>query len=85
MLVELLREVQLSDLALALRMGSEELRHFILSNVSKSMREEIEEVLIGKPQPVSKVEEAMEKVMVVVRKKADRGELNFNDPDEEYV
>ena len=86
MLVELTREINIADLALALRMGSEELRSFILDNVSRSMREEINEVLMGKPQAVSKVEEAMEKVMVVVRAKADKGELIFsNTDDEEYV
>lgn len=86
MLVELTREIDLADLALALRIGSEELRDYILSNVSKSMREEINEVLLGKPQAVSKVEESMAKVMFVVRAKVDKGELIFSDPDDdEYV
>jgi len=85
MLVELFREINISDLALALRIASDELKTFILSNVSSSIREDIEEVLLGPPKPVSEVQEAADKVMNVVLRKVDKGELVFSSNQDEYV
>jgi len=85
MLVELLREINLNDFALALRISSPELRTHILSNVSKSIREEIEDVLHGKPRPVSEVEQSLEKIMIVVRKKVEKGELVLSAHSDEMV
>lgn len=79
MLVELLREIDIKDLALGMRLSqSKELKDFVLGNVSKSMRQEMEEVLLGPPQSVNKAQEAYEKVMEVVRQKIDKGELIIN-------
>lgn len=85
MLVELLREINLKDFALALRLSSNELRTHILNNVSKSIREDIEDVLNGKPMPVSEVEQSLERVMTVVRKKVDKGELVLSANSDEMV
>ncbi|WP_127717357.1 FliG C-terminal domain-containing protein [Halobacteriovorax sp. HLS] len=85
MLVELLREVKIEDLALALRLGSEDLKTHITSNVSSSMKEEINSILNTGPRPVSEVEESIEKVMQVVRKKLDKGELILSQDGEELV
>ncbi len=85
MLVELLREINLNDLALALRLASQELRKHILENVSTSIREEIQAVLNGKLRPVSEVEESVEKVMQVVRQKVEKGELILSNSSEKMV
>ncbi|WP_372654116.1 FliG C-terminal domain-containing protein [Halobacteriovorax sp.] len=85
MLVELLREINLNDLALGLRLASAELRTHILENVSTSIREEIQSVLNGKLRPVSDVEESVEKVMQVVRKKVEKGELILSSSSETMV
>ena len=66
MIQELLREIKLSDLGLALRIASPELKEHFLNNVSKSMKEEILDVLNGPPQPVSKVQDAAEKILLFV-------------------
>jgi flagellar motor switch protein FliG len=86
MIQELLREIDIQDFALTLRIASPELRDHILSNVSSSMRSDIEQVLLGPPQSVSKVQEKTEEVLKIVREKMDRGELIINrNSDDEYV
>lgn len=85
MLQELLREIDLNDLAKSLRIASKELKNFLFKNISSTMRKDIEDVLLGPPLPVSKVQEAQEKIMIVVRKKVDKGELIINRGKDEYV
>lgn len=85
MLVELLREIDIQDLALALRLGSDELKSHITSNVTSTMKEEIESVLNKGPRPVSEVEECVEKVMQTVRLKVEKGELVLSHDGEELV
>ena len=75
MLIELLREVKNSDFGLGLRISSNELKNFILKNSPKGIRVEIEEVLTGPPQLASKVEEAQERIMQIVRHKIEKGQL----------
>lgn len=86
MLIELLRSVKMSDMGLALRISSNELKDHIMKNTPRGMRQEIEELLLGPPQLASKVEEAQERIMVVVREKIDKGQLIINkDSSETYV
>jgi flagellar motor switch protein FliG len=85
MLVELLREIEIADLALALRLGSDELKKFILSNVSSSIAQDIQDVLLGPPKPVSDVQESADRIMEVVLKKVAKGELIFKSDGDEYV
>lgn len=75
MLQNLLREIKLDDLGLGLRMGSEELKEHILSNVSSRMKKDILETLQGPPREVTLVQEATERIMEVVRDKVEKGEL----------
>ncbi len=75
MLIELLREIKISDLGLGLRISSNELKDFILKNSPRSLRQEMEEIMTGPLQLASKVEEAQERVMTVVRAKIDKGQL----------
>ncbi|MCK5073401.1 MAG: hypothetical protein KAQ98_08260 [Bacteriovoracaceae bacterium] len=86
MIQELLREIKIEDLALALKIGGDDLKKHFLDNVSRAMREEIEEILNGKPVPMSKVQDAHDRIMKIVRVKVDRGELVLNPgSSEEYV
>lgn len=85
MLQELLRDIDVNDLALAMRISSDKLKSHILQNVSSSLRKDIEDVLLGPPQSVSKVDEAHDKVMDIVLKKMEKGELVFNKDGETLV
>jgi flagellar motor switch protein FliG len=78
MLIELLREIKVRDMGLALRISSSELKGFILQNSPRGMRQEMEEVLTGPLQLASKVEDAQERIMEVVRTKIDKGQLVIN-------
>ncbi len=75
MLSELLREISLKDLGLGLRLADNDLRNHILGNVSNSMRKELEEILLGPPQSVDKINESISKIMRIVRAKVEKGEL----------
>ena len=86
MLIELLRSIKIPDMGLALRISSPELKDHIMKNTPRGMRQEMEEILMGPPQLASKVEEAQERIMVIVREKIDKGQLIINkDSSETYV
>lgn len=85
MLIELMREIKTADMGLALRISSGELKDFILKNIPRVMRQEIEEILKGPPQLASKVEEAQERIMEVVRRKIDKGQLIINKESSEKL
>ncbi len=86
MLIELLREIKISDMGLALRIASNDLKDFILNNSPRGMRQEMEEILLGPPQLASKVEEAQDRIMTVVRAKIDKGQLIIDkNSSEKYV
>jgi len=84
-LQELLREIKLPDLALGLRAATKELKDHFYSILPKSLCRELDDVLLGAPQPLEKVLEAQEKVMVVVRAKMDKGQLVLSRNDEPMV
>jgi len=75
MLIDLFKQIKLKDIGLSLRIASDEVKNHILDNISKGMREEIEEVLLGPPRLVSEVEEATGRVMKVVKEKVESGEF----------
>ena len=85
MLIELLREIKISDMGLALRISSNELKDFILKNSPRALRQEMEEVLTGPLQLASKVEDAQERIMTVVRMKLDKGQLILNKESSEKL
>jgi len=85
MLQELLREISIKDLAMALRINSPNLRDFFLNNVSSSIRKDIEDILLGPPIPVSKAEEAAENIMKIVRVKIEKGQLVLNKDGDIFV
>lgn len=75
MLQELLREISLDDLGLALRTSSQELKDFIFNNVSSSLKQDISDNLFGPPQKVTTIEAAIDKILRVVRTKVENGSL----------
>jgi flagellar motor switch protein FliG len=85
MIQELLREIDLKDLGLALRIGSTELKEHFFKNVSKSICQELADVLQGPPQAVSKVQESADKILILVREKIAKGEIVLNPLGEELV
>ena len=86
MLIELLREIKISDMGLALRISSNELKDFILKYSPRGMRQEMEEILTGPLQLASKVEDAQERIIVIVRIKLEKGQLIINkESSEKFV
>lgn len=85
MLIELLREIKIADMGLALRISSGELKDFMLKNTPRGMRQEMEEILSGPPQLASKVEDAQEKIMSVVRAKLELGVFIINKESSEKL
>ena len=85
MLQELLREISIDDLGLALRISSGELREFILNNVSKNNVKELNEILNGPPRDVSIIQEAEARILDVVRQKIDKGEIVLSSDNNYYV
>ncbi|OFZ26577.1 MAG: hypothetical protein A2381_12680 [Bdellovibrionales bacterium RIFOXYB1_FULL_37_110] len=86
MIGEFLKEVSLADLALALKTSSDELKNHFYNNISSGMKKDLEDIMNKKLVPVSQVEAARAKIMEVVRKKVETGQLIL-DPqkNEEYV
>lgn len=86
MLIELMRSLKIPDMGLALRIASPALKEHIMKNSPRGMRQEMEEVLMGPPKLTSQVEEAQERIMIIVREKIDKGQLIINkDSSETYV
>jgi flagellar motor switch protein FliG len=75
MMKRLLQEIKIEDLGLALRGANLELTHHLLGMFSTNMKRDIEEILKGKPRPLSEVLEAQARIMEVVLKLKDKGEL----------
>jgi len=85
MLIELLRSVKVADMGMALRIASPEVKNFVLMNSPKMLRQEMEEILLGPLQLASKVEEAQDRIMEIVRAKIDKGELIINKESSETL
>jgi flagellar motor switch protein FliG len=85
MLIELLRSVKVADMGMALRIASPEVKNFVLMNSPKMIRQEMEEILLGPLQLASKVEEAQDRIMEIVRTKVDKGELIINKESSETL
>ena len=71
-----LREVNNSDLAVALKMSTEDVKKTIFSNVSKRLQDMIKDDMdVMGPVRVRDVEEAQQRIVNVVRKLEDDGEI----------
>lgn len=75
MMKRLLQDIQLDDLGLALRGAGREVSGHLLGMFSSGMKRDIEDILKGKPRPLSEVLEAQKKIMDVVLKLREKGEI----------
>lgn len=75
MMKRLLQDIDLDTLGLALRGANKELANHLLNMFSTNMRRDVEEVLKGKPRPLNDVLEAQKKIMDVVLRLRDKGEI----------
>lgn len=86
MMKRLLQDVDLDVLGLALRGANRETVDHLLSMFSTNMKRDIEDVLKGKPRPLNDVMDAQRKIMDVVLKLRDKGEIVLSkDKSEKYV
>lgn len=75
MMKRLLQDVSVDDLGLALRGSSKEVSDHILNMFSTGMKRDIDDVLKGRPRPLSEVMDAQRKIMDVVLKLIEKGEI----------
>lgn len=75
MMKRLLQDIKLDDLGLALRGANREVSNHLLGMFSSGMKRDIEDILKGKPRPLSEVLEAQKKIMDVVMKLREKGEI----------
>jgi flagellar motor switch protein FliG len=85
MLVHLLRDIDLTVFGLALRGIDQAITSKILSQVSTGIRLDIEDGLKGPPRRASEVAEAQVKVLDLVRKKIELGQIVINPLGDELV
>jgi flagellar motor switch protein FliG len=75
MMKRLLQEIDMDVLGLALRGANKDLSDHLLNMFSTNMKRDIEDILKGKPRPLSEVLEAQKKIMDVVLRLRDKGEI----------
>ena len=75
MMKRLLQDIKIDDLGLALRGANKETAEHLLGMFSTNMKRDIEDYLKGKPRPLSEVMEAQKRIMDVVLKLRDKGEI----------
>lgn len=73
MMRSLLKEIDLELLGLALKTASPELVEFVANMFSTSMRRDIEEVLKGRPRPLSEVLDAQVKIVEAMNRLSQQG------------
>ena len=71
----LLQDIDINVLGLALRGANKDVTNHVLSMFSTGMKRDIDDVLKGKPRPLSEVLEAQTKIMDVVLKLREKGEI----------
>lgn len=86
MMKRLLQDIDLDVLGLALRGANKETVDHLLNMFSTNMKRDIEDILKGKPRALSEVMEAQKKIMDVVLRLRDKGEIVLSkDKSEKYV
>lgn len=78
MLSRFLRKIEFADLGLSLRISSPDLTEFVLSQVSQSNRDEINESFKGPLKPLNLVLEAYGRVLKVFKEMLEKGEIYIN-------
>jgi len=77
----LVQDVDIEDIGLLLRIGSDNLKDYVLKNVSKKIKAEILEVYNGAPKRVSEVELSAEKVLKTLFLLMEKEGFNINEDD----
>jgi flagellar motor switch protein FliG len=86
MMKRLLQDIDLDVLGLALRGANKDLSEHLLNMFSTNMRRDVEDILKGKPRPLSDVLDAQKKIMDVVHRLREKGEIILSkDKSEKYV
>jgi len=86
MMKRLLQEIELDDLGLALRGANRKVTNHLLEMFSSNMKRDIEDILKGKPRPLSEVLEAQQRVMKKVHELIQKGEIILSkSKSEKYV
>lgn len=86
MMKRLLQEIDLDNLGLALRGASKELTDHLMGMFSSGMQRDINDILKGRPRPLSEVMEAQKKIMDVVLALREKGEIILSkEKSEKYV
>lgn len=86
MMKRLLQDIDIDVLGLALRGANKETVDHLLNMFSTNMKRDIEDILKGKPRPLSDVMDAQKKIMDIVHKLREKGEIVLSkDKSERYV
>lgn len=86
MMKRLLQDIDLEVLGLALKGANKELTEHLLNMFSTNMRRDVEDILKGRPRPLSDVMEAQTKIMDVVHRLREKGEIVLSkEKSEKYV
>lgn len=75
MMKRLLQDIDLDDLGLALRGANKETVDHLLNMFSTNMKRDIEDILKGRPRPLNDVMQAQQKIMEVVHRLREKGEI----------
>jgi flagellar motor switch protein FliG len=75
MMKRLLQDIPIDTLGLALRGCSREVSDHLLGMFSSGMKRDIDDILKGKPRPLTEVLDAQSKIMEVVMKLREKGEI----------
>lgn len=86
MMKRLLQDIDMDVLGLALRGANKETVDHLLNMFSTNMKRDIEDILKGKPRSMNDVMDAQRKIMDVVHKLREKGEIILSkDKSERYV
>lgn len=86
MMKRLLQDIDIDVLGLALRGANKETVDHLLNMFSTNMKRDIEDILKGKPRSLNDVMEAQKKIMDVVHRLREKGEIVLSkDKSERYV
>lgn len=86
MMKRLLQDIDIDVLGLALRGANKETVDHLLNMFSTNMKRDIEDILKGKPRPLSDVMDAQKKIMDIVLRLREKGEIVLSkDKSERYV
>jgi flagellar motor switch protein FliG len=86
MMKRLLQDIDIDVLGLALRGANREVTEHLMNMFSTNMKRDVEDYLKGKPRPLSEVLEAQTKIMDVVHRLREKGEIVLSkEKSERYV